>query len=140
MKGFVSALVAALVLVPIASLAVSVNNAGHQSPFTVRLNAVAGSGELGGATFSQAKDPAKTVVWVHVTGEPAGAVQPAHLHTGSCASPGAITNGLSNVVGGTSKTILSKPLAWFKNAAFIIVIHKSATQLGIYRSCGTHSK
>ena len=143
MKGIASALVAALLLAPLASSAGPDTGVGkaigpHQPPFTVHLNAVGGSGESGWARFAQGEDPSTTNVSIEVTGEPGGANQPAHIHAGTCVSPGSITYGLTNVVNGKSSTDLPKPLSWFKNAGFIIVVHKSNTQLGIYKSCGTH--
>lgn len=63
--------------------------------------------------------------------------QPAHIHAGACPNPGAVTYPLTNVVNGTSTTMLDisfdeltgeKPLA--------VNVHKSAAESSVYTACG----
>ncbi len=77
-------------------------------------------------------------VIVNLAGKPSGVPQPAHIHLGSCPTPGAVKYPLTNVDKGASQTdipnltieqLLSElPLA--------LNVHKSATDLKNYIACG----
>lgn len=108
--------------------------AAATSTLTVTMNAQNGSGESGTATLTQAGSDVK--VELAIKGGPATA-QPAHIHFGVCSDLGGIAFGLSNVVNGSSTTVvkgttidqlLAKPYA--------INVHESADNLGKYVSCG----
>jgi hypothetical protein len=79
----------------------------------------------------------KVVVTVTVTGEPSGASQPAHIHTGVCPTPGAVLYPLTNVVNGSSETTLSVSMAQLMAAGPIAInLHKSAAEPSVYVACG----
>ena len=79
-------------------------------------------------------------VWVKVSvyNEPKGASEPAHIHKGTCAKlDPAPFKPLSNIVNGTSTTTIKGiTVAELKKAHFAINVHKSASELTHYVSCG----
>lgn len=101
---------------------------------TVVLSEQNDSGENG--TVSLKEVGGKVMVSVSMTGAPATA-QPAHIHTGSCPKPGAVTYPLTNVVDGMSETTLDVTLAELKTQMPLAVnVHKSAAESGVYVACG----
>ncbi|MEX2007403.1 MAG: hypothetical protein WD992_01405 [Candidatus Levyibacteriota bacterium] len=93
------------------------------------------SGQVGVAVIRE--EDGKVKVNLRIVGQPDAVMEPAHIHTGSCPTPGAIVYPLTNVVDGESETILEttwdalqaqKPLA--------INVHESETILQNYVSCG----
>jgi len=98
------------------------------------LNAVGGSGESGCATPRALGTG--IVLGLKVTGEPAGADQPAHIHRGKCGSNGPVVNPLSDVKNGLSSTTI--PFAkWkmFNHGGFYINIHESKDNIPHIVSC-----
>jgi len=75
-------------------------------------------------------------VIISLKNEAAPAVQPAHIHVGPCAHLGAVKYPLTDVVHGYSHTIVNAPIAALLNSHLAINVHKSASQLGVYVSCG----
>lgn len=66
-----------------------------------------------------------------------GANMPAHIHAGACPTPGAVVYPLTNVTGTTTKTTLNVTLAdLMKQMPLAINIHKSASEMKVYTSCG----
>lgn len=79
----------------------------------------------------------KVMVTLNVTGEPKGAIQPAHIHIGACPNPGAIKYPLTNVVDGKSETTLDVTMDKLREELPLAVnVHKSAAQSKVYVSCG----
>lgn len=102
---------------------------------TVALAAQNNSKETGTATLREVNG--KVVVTLNVTGEPKGAVQPAHIHLGACPNPGAIKYPLTNVVDGKSETALNVTMDKLRGELPLAVnVHKSASQSKVYVSCG----
>lgn len=102
---------------------------------TVTLNAQNASGEMGTATLTDVNG--KTKVRLSLTGMPMGVPQPAHIHVGACPNPGAVKYPLTNVVNGTSETVLNLPLAQLQQKLPLAMnIHKSAAESKIYVACG----
>jgi len=99
-----------------------------------KLNALGGSGQHGTVTLIAGPSDT-TEVAIKLTGEPAGAVEPAHIHTGTCRTPGAVMYPLIDVVSGKSVTMVSAPIRTFKAGASVNV-HQSAAKRNIYVSCG----
>jgi len=98
------------------------------------LNAVGGSGESGCATPRAVMG--SMLLGLRVTGEPNGAVQPAHIHRGKCGSNGPVVLPLMNVVNGTSANKI--PIAkWrmYNHGGFYINIHESADNIPHIVSC-----
>lgn len=79
-------------------------------------------------------------VWVKVSvyNEPKGASEPAHIHKGTCAKlDPAPWKPLNNIVNGTSTTTIKGiTVAELKKAHYAINVHKSASDLKQYVSCG----
>ena len=96
-----------------------------------------GSHESGTATLT-AMTEGKTQVVLAISGMPKGASQPAHIHVGTCADLGAVSLPLSNVVDGSSMTVLNVSLASILHAAtsMAINVHKSETEITSYVACG----
>ncbi|MBI3576928.1 CHRD domain-containing protein [Candidatus Gottesmanbacteria bacterium] len=105
------------------------------SSMTVALSALGSSGETGTAILSEERGKAKVVI--SVTGEPAGAIQPAHIHIGACPTPGKVLYSLTNVVAGTSETTIAASLADLKaQLPLAINLHESAAMIKKYVACG----
>lgn len=101
----------------------------------VTLSAQNNSQESGSAALKEVNG--QVVVTLNLTGEPKGAVQPAHIHLGSCPNPGAIKYPLTNVVDGKSETTLNVTMDKLRSELPLAVnVHKSAAQSKVYVSCG----
>jgi hypothetical protein len=110
---------------------------GSAQPIAVEVPLVAlnGSG-LSGSAILQAMG-SQTRVTLRVTGLPAGADQPAHIHEGTCASPNpAPAFPLNNVRGVDTETIVSVPLRDLMARPYLINTHKSMQELSVYTACG----
>ena len=78
----------------------------------------------------------QTRVILTVSDAPRGVSMPAHIHSGSCASLGAVKYPLTNVVGGTSVTTIDASILQLKLALPLAVnIHKSVAEPGVYVAC-----
>jgi len=77
-------------------------------------------------------------VTVKINNEPKGASEPSHIHQGTCKKLNpAPWKPLNSVVNGTSVTTLSGvTIAQLKKGHYAINVHKSATDLKTYVSCG----
>ena len=111
---------------------------GPKAPATYPINALGGSGQHGTVTLKELPN-GKTEVTITLTGEPATATEPAHIHTGACPSPGGVKWPLANVVHGSSVTTLDVPFETVNQAGFAVNIHQSPTALGVYKACGNIS-
>ena len=121
-----------------AILALAVSQSGFASAAdqtaTITMKAQNGSGEDGTATLTQAG--ADLTVTISIPSGPT-TPQPAHIHMGSCANLGGVKYPLTNVVSGKSTTTLKGvTLASVQTGGFAINVHKSASDLGTYVSCG----
>lgn len=109
-------------------------NKPQQTEKTVTLASQSNSGESGTATITEEAGKAK--VTVVLTGAPAAA-QPAHIHTGSCPTPGAVKYPLTNVVNGRSETVLTIGISELMGQLPLAVnVHKSSADLKTYVACG----
>lgn len=94
-------------------------------------------GQSGTATFTENAE-GKLVVTLTLSGGEFSAPQPAHIHVGSCPTPGAVKYPLTNVVDGSSVTTL--PVAWSDmetaGEKLALNVHKSATESKVYTACG----
>lgn len=109
--------------------------AAATATLTVNLAAQNGSGENGTAVLTQVGADVKVVI--SIPNGPAGP-QPAHIHTGTCAALGGVAYPLQSLTSGSSTTTIKgvtiDQLVAGKNA---INVHKSASDLGTYVSCGS---
>ncbi|HEY3676034.1 MAG TPA: hypothetical protein VGK84_08600 [Candidatus Tumulicola sp.] len=138
MKSYLRYMVATLAVAALASAAPAVagNNAmsGSTTWVKVTLNAQNNSGETGTAKITESSKG--IVVVINIKGAPASA-QPAHIHTGSCPTPGGVKYPLKDVVNGTSKTtIKGVTIAELTASPMSINVHESAADLQKYVSCG----
>lgn len=102
---------------------------------TVKLNEENNSGESGEATLKE--ENGKTTVTVSLTGFTEGIPQPAHIHIGSCPGVEAVKYPLSNIINGSSATVLNATLNEIKqNLPLAINVHKSAKEITNYTACG----
>lgn len=107
-----------------------------QTPMTIVLNEQNGSGETGAAMLT---DLGNGMVRVDVTvsGEPAGASQPMHIHKGTCANlDSAPAFPLNNLENGTSSTEITTTMQALLASPYALNGHKSAQELPAYVFCG----
>lgn len=72
---------------------------------------------------------------LHIS-EPKGAKEPAHIHRGGCANPGAVFKPLSDVVNGKSHTFIKGlTVAQIKKGKYSIVVHDQHN-MSKYVACG----
>jgi len=102
---------------------------------TVELKAQNGSGQDGTATLTRLS---ATMVRVEIQLKNGTTVaQPAHIHTGTCATLNPKpTYPLTNVVNGASETEVAVDLEILANKGYSINVHKSGAEVGVYTSCG----
>lgn len=96
-----------------------------------------GSGESGTAILREVDG--NTEVTVTVSGQPAGVAQPAHIHKGSCPTPGDVLYPLTSPKDGqASVTVLKETtISDLKtHPTLAINIHKSSLESGVYVACG----
>lgn len=111
-------------------------NQGAEAEMNVLLSAQNNSNESGVANL---KDTGGMVtVTLNLTGYMANVPQPAHIHMGVCPGVGAVKYPLNSVVDGKSVTVLDVSLMQLKQQLPLAInVHKSATNIATYTSCGT---
>lgn len=108
---------------------------GSSSPVIVALGQQNNSGENGTATLTESNG--QVTVVLKMTGTSSSVPQPAHIHAGSCPTPGAVKFPLTNVVNGQSTTTLNTTMsALMAQGPMAVNVHKSAQQLADYVACG----
>lgn len=128
-------LVVLLVLVAVGAGYYYLVGPGKTSGVTVTLSEQNTSGESGTARLEEVDG--KVLVTISVKGQPAGSVQPAHIHLGACPTPGAVVHPLTSLQNSTSVTTLDTTLAALKaKLPLAINLHKSAAQSQVYIACG----
>ncbi len=107
---------------------------------TVELGAQNNSGETGTATMTE--ENGKTRVVLALEGVPDDILQPAHIHTGSCAKIGGVKYPLTNVSGvgdgrGGSETVVDVSLdSLTAMLPLAINVHQSSEKANVYVACG----
>lgn len=81
----------------------------------------------------------QTEVILSIAPGPAGVGQPVHVHEGTCPGVGAVAFPLTNIVDGTSTTLLDAPFASVVTGTRSINVHKSQEEIAVYVSCGAIS-
>lgn len=113
-----------------------VASATAMTPKVYKLAEIDKSGQTGTMTLTATKD-GKTKVVLALTGGKFTEAQPAHIHEGSCPTPGAVKYPLTNVVNGKSETTLAVTLEDLLAMPTLAVnVHKSAAEVKTYTSCG----
>src|SRR5690349_18153872 len=130
-----------VVVLLVAVLALPLLSAGHARAAAgkvVRLTLIDenGSGEDGSAQLTDLGD-GTTKVELLMLNAPDGAVQPAHIHKGSCANldPNPAYP-LNNITDGKSTTVVNVSLTELTSEKYAINVHKSAAEISVYVSCG----
>jgi hypothetical protein len=101
---------------------------------TLMFNAQNNSGEGGTAVLSD--ENGKTKVVLNITGQPANVLQPAHIHTGSCANLGGVKYPLTFPMNGKSETTIDVSLdQLLTQLPLAINVHKSASEITVYTAC-----
>ena len=108
-------------------------NGSTAIPNCFQFNPMHASGQQGTVVMTPMGN--KTKVVINLTGAPEGAIEPAHVHKGNCAHPGAVIIPLTDVVAGHSTTVVNKPIAQVSMTGDSINVHKSAAQLNLYVAC-----
>jgi Cu/Zn superoxide dismutase len=113
----------------------AVSPAAGPKTITVPMKALHGSGETGMATLTQLANGVKVVV--DVKNAPASA-QPTHIHAGTCTKLNpAPEYPLTSLVAGKSVTVIpGKKLSDLMGGKYAVNVHKSASDLPTYVSCG----
>lgn len=77
-------------------------------------------------------------VRVSISNEPRGAIEPAHIHAGTCSRLNPVPwKALNNVVNGVSNTTLrGVQVSGLRPGRYAINVHQSASNLKHYVSCG----
>ena len=102
---------------------------------TIKMHELNGSGENGTATLVEVGQ--KVRVTVDLTGEPASASEPAHVHFGRCPNIRAVpAYNVGPVVDGKATDVVD--LSWNEiiSGRYAVNVHESAATLGKYVSCG----
>jgi len=103
---------------------------------SVIMTAQSGSQQPGEAIFADLGG-GKTNVVITLTGKASDVAQPAHIHIGSCPTPGAVKYPLSDVIDGRSETIVEASMSGlFESEAMAVNVHKSAEESSVFVSCG----
>lgn len=106
-------------------------------PMKVVMNADAKSGSNQKGTATLTEIDGKVKVALTLTGYESAVAQPAHIHAGTCTAPGKIVYPLNDVVDGKSETTVNTTLTDLKKQLPLIInVHKSASELTVYTSCG----
>ena len=131
--GLLVALVAAAFLVVGSGDIVS---AKEGDTVTVTMGPGRDGSQTGTATLTD--QGSQTQVVLNIQPGPAGVEQPVHIHSGSCPGVGAVAFPLTNVVNGTSTTVVNATLDSLRTGGYSINAHQDGTQagLGVYVSCG----
>jgi len=95
------------------------------------------SGQTGTAVISEGPE-GNAVVTLTMTGGSFVEPQPAHVHLGSCPTPGAVQYPLNDVVAGSSVTTLDASYEDLTQATekMAVNVHKSAKESKVYTACG----
>jgi len=124
-------LLLASIVPAVALLAPPANAAGTQ---IFALHAQNGSGEDGAVILTPLGD--STRVEVAIANAPAGAIQPAHFHTGPCATLGKVIYPLKAVDQGYGVSVIKVSIDKLVGQGLAVNVHKSGAEIGVYTSCG----
>lgn len=101
----------------------------------VTLKAMNNSGQTGTATLTPQGAQTKVVVELH--GMPAGVVEPAHIHLGTCDKLNPAPKWpLQSIKDGHSTSIVPVSLDTILKEPTAVNVHKSPTEIVTYVSCG----
>lgn len=103
-----------------------------QQSVTIALSPQNNSGQTGTAVLTS--EGAGTKVVINLSNAPGP--HPAHIHSGSCPTPGAVVYPLTSVTNGRSETVVAASIADILRAPHAINVHKSPQEIPVYTACG----
>ena len=118
--------------VALATIALLPASTEAQQSVTINLSPQNDSGQAGTAVLTP--DGAGTKVVVTLSNAPGP--HPAHIHAGSCPTPGAVVFPLMSVTNGRSETTVAASIADILQAPHAINVHKSPQEIPVYTACG----
>jgi LPXTG-motif cell wall-anchored protein len=118
--------------VALTTIALLPANTEAQQSITINLSPQNNSGQTGTAVLTAEGAGTKVVVTLSNAAGP----HPAHIHSGSCPTPGAVVFPLTSVTNGRSETTVAASIADILKAPHAINIHKSPQEIPVYTSCG----
>ena len=101
---------------------------------TVDLGPGRDASQPGTAVLTEQGD--QTMVTIDIAPGAAGVPQPVHIHAGTCDTLGAVEYPLTNIVDGTSTTMVDVALADLLTGGFAINAHMSQAEINTYVACG----
>jgi len=118
--------------VALTTIALLPANTEAQQSVTIALSPQNNSGQSGTAVLTS--EGAGTKVVINLSSAPGP--HPAHIHSGSCPTPGAVVYPLTSVTNGRSETVVAASIADILRAPHAINVHKSPQEIPVYTSCG----
>ena len=118
--------------VALTTIALLPTNTEAQQSVTIVLSPQNDSGQTGTAVLTS--EGAGTKVVLNLSSAPGP--HPAHIHAGSCPTPGAVVFPLTSVTDGKSETVVAASIADILRAPHAINVHKSPQEIPVYTSCG----
>jgi hypothetical protein len=118
--------------VALTTIALLPANTEAQQSVTIALSPQNNSGQSGTAVLTSEGSGTKVVINLSDAPGP----HPAHIHSGSCPTPGAVVFPLTSVANGRSETVVAASIADILRAPHAINVHKSPQEIPVYTSCG----
>lgn len=110
------------------------SNVTPTAPVTFELTEQNGSGQNGTIVLEEIDGSVRATLTLT---NPVATPEPAHIHVGRCPNPGAVVYGLTDVVNGSSVTMIDATLSEIRAQGDLAVnVHKSAAESDVYVSCG----
>lgn len=101
---------------------------------TFTLTSQNSSGQNGTVTLTESGSSTKVTINLS---NPITTSEPAHIHLGSCPTPGLVKYSLTNVINGSSITTINAKFSDLQSlGALAVNVHKSAEESSVYVSCG----
>jgi LPXTG-motif cell wall-anchored protein len=110
-------------------------NTEAQQSVMINLSPQNDSGQSGTAVLTPDGSGTKVVITLSNAPGP----HPAHIHAGSCPTPGDVTFPLTSVVDGKSETTVATTIADLMRSPTAINVHKSPQEIPFYTACGNIS-
>jgi len=120
------------VVVALTMLALLPASTEAQQSVTIVLSPQNDSGQTGTAVLTSEGTGTRVVITLSNAPGP----HPAHIHDGSCPSPGAVVYPLTSVVNGRSETVVAASIGDILRSPHAINVHKSPQEIPLYTACG----
>ena len=110
------------------------SGSGDGGDLVIPLGELNSSGQTGIATLTAMGD--QTEIVISIASSAAGVLQPIHVHGGTCDTLGGVEYPLTNVVDGSSVTVIDAALSSLEGGGNAINVHLSGAEAGTYVACG----